>query len=161
MKISDMLTSGENIEFEITESAFCLIDEGFNCVVLFFSAISVIFFVLSSLDDSLMAQILFCFAVIAAIIVIAIETIIFISWLINGRVYKWYITNKKIYIKKSFFSREFVEIDPFRIAGITINQSFFGSILNYGVVAIRSGYSYGITVPSPQNIKKQLDTLLN
>lgn len=72
------------------------------------------------------------------------------------------ITNKKTISKKGFFSIIVDEIPHSQLQGISVKQTFFGRIFNYGNIYL-SGYGFSkcniINIKDPQGFKRELNRL--
>jgi uncharacterized membrane protein YdbT with pleckstrin-like domain len=72
----------------------------------------------------ILVGILTSFILIGFLILIAVIIVIYSS--------EYFITNKRIYVKHGFISREIYEIKREFIMGTSIRQDFAGRMLNYG-----------------------------
>lgn len=72
------------------------------------------------------------------------------------------ITNKKTIMKKGFFTTIVDEIPHSKLQGISVKQTFFGRIFNYGNVYLTgSGFSKCdiLNIKKPQDFKNELNRI--
>ena len=76
---------------------------------------------------------------------------------------EYYITNKRLIIKKGFFSEEITDIPIGKLEGLSVIQGFWGSIFKYGtirVLGLGGSRPCIITVEKPYAVRRKIDMVI-
>ena len=76
---------------------------------------------------------------------------------------EYFLTNKRLIIKKGYFSNSITDIPIGKLESIAIIQGFWGSILNYGTIRIfglGGSRSCMITIKKPYALRRKMDMVI-
>jgi len=94
---------------------------------------------------------------------LAISVVHIITQIAEYACEEYYITNKRLIIKKGIFIDDITDIPIEKLEGLALIQGFWGSVFNYGtirVLGLGGSRPCLITVEKPYAIRRKIDTVI-
>lgn len=157
MKVKDVLSQGENLEYT-TRSSFAPFFVPLG-VTLAFTVFGAIVVSTNSYNSGI-----FALGVIS--IIAAVATGLFaltkLEYILTT---KLYITSKRIIVNSGLLKSVHSEIPAEKISGVTIVEPLFGKLFGYGTIIVESSANVSgaraLYVANPYEVKKMLDSKQN
>lgn len=160
MRLSDVLTKGEEVELSLKPDFLATFLPVFLIVCLVLS-VNVIFFV-SSLGSSLLFKFALLLLSISAIGLLLAVTNVYLRYKYTF----YFVTNKRIIYQSGIISRDHRDCRLDKVQNIYLDVSFLDRILGVGNVSFSTAGEIGVEVvflrvKKPFNIKKQINEVID